>query len=88
MSRLSKLEQETIILFNEQEQQAEVFTHNKALKKKLSGLCEKHPDQFKFKNDFDAGGLVFIIPKKRITISAPRMMSTEQKEKIRRNFDK
>lgn len=88
MSRLSKIEQETIILFNEQESEAEIYTHNKSLQKKLSGFCTKYPDHFVKKSDNGSGGLTYIIPKKRITVSAPRTMTPEQKEKARQNLKK
>ena len=41
---LTRIEQETIILFNEGENEAEVYTHNAKLKKKLKMAMEKHPD--------------------------------------------
>lgn len=83
--RLSKLEQETIITFNEQEQQAQVYTHNKLLQKRLSGFCEKYPDQFSFRGD-NGAGFTFVVPKKRITVTAPRSLTPEQKEKARQNL--
>ena len=86
MSRLTKLEQETIIIFNEQEPHAEVYTHNKTLQRKLSGLCEKYPEQFVLKGDNGAGGLTFIVPKKRINVTAPRLLTPEQKEKALQNL--
>ena len=42
---LSRLEQETIILFNEAEPTAEIYTHNKKLREKLERLSQKHPDK-------------------------------------------
>ena len=36
---LSRQEQETILLFNEAEQEATVYTHNKALQKRLDCFC-------------------------------------------------
>lgn len=85
---MNRLEQETIILFNEQEQQAEVYTHNKALQKRLSGFCEKHPESFSFRGDNGAGAKTFIVPKKRITVTAPRTLTPEQREKARQNLKK
>ncbi len=41
--KLSRQEQETIILFNEAEQEATVYTHNKALQKRLDGFCATDP---------------------------------------------
>ena len=43
--KLSKLEQETIINFNEAERTASVYTHNEALKGRLLELCRTHPEQ-------------------------------------------
>ena len=41
---LTKLEQETIILYNEEEKTASVYTHNAKLIAKLKRLSEKYPD--------------------------------------------
>lgn len=87
MDRLTKLEQETIIVFNELENGAEVFTYNNALKRKLHGLCEKFPDQFGFDSkrseQNNCGGEFFVVPKKYITVSSPRVLSEDQKERKR-----
>lgn len=40
---LSRQEQETIIIFNEAEQEATVYTHNKALQIRLDGFCAENP---------------------------------------------
>ncbi len=40
--RLSKLEQETIIIFNEEEDDATIETCNRRLIKRLEVLCQKH----------------------------------------------
>ena len=47
MSRrgLSLAEQETIILFNEAEATASVYTHNASLQRVLLELCQTHPAQ-------------------------------------------
>ena len=37
----SKLERETIILFNEAEPDAEVYTHNGKLQKRILELCDR-----------------------------------------------
>lgn len=42
---LTKVEQETIILFNEGEAAASVYTHNAALQRLLLELCETRPAQ-------------------------------------------
>ena len=48
---LSRLEQETIILFNEAEPTAEIYTHNKKLREKLERLSQKHPDKITLESD-------------------------------------
>ena len=43
--KLSRYEQETIILYNQAEAAAEVYTHDPRLLEKLRRLAEKYPDQ-------------------------------------------
>lgn len=43
--KLSKLEQESIILYNEEESTASIYTHDPKLKRKLKCLAEKYPDK-------------------------------------------
>ena len=50
MMKLSKIEQETIILFNEGEAGAEVYTHNKSLKRRLENAAKKNPTLYRLKD--------------------------------------
>ena len=43
--KLSLVEQETILLYNQAEKTAEVYTHDPQLMGKLERLAKKHPDQ-------------------------------------------
>ena len=43
--RLTKYEQETIILFNESESTAAVYTYNTGLQNTLNSLYQSHPEQ-------------------------------------------
>lgn len=70
--RLSAYERETIILFNETSEPAEVFTYNKKMIRKLERLAQKFPDEFRLKSDNGAGGMAYIVPKNRILISTPK----------------
>lgn len=87
MGGLTKLEQETIILFNEAEYEAEVFTFNGALKRRLHTLCEKHPDRFVYDRERSeengSGGEFFNVPKKYIKVAAPRTMTESQRQQAR-----
>ena len=41
--KLSKYEKETIILFNEGEREASIFTYNADLKRRLAAFAKKYP---------------------------------------------
>ena len=77
--KLSKYEQETIITFNENEKEANVYTYNSNLKKKISALCQERPEEAKQIADDERGGLTFEIPKKWIRVNASRVLSEAQK---------
>ena len=70
--KLSAYERETIILFNETSEPAEVFTYNKRMIRKLEGLAQKFPGEFRLKSNNGAGGMTYIVPKNRILISTPK----------------
>ena len=57
--KLSLYEQETIILYNQAEATAEVYTHDSRLLEKLRRLAEKYPDQI-VKKDRQT----FLVPKR------------------------
>ena len=65
---LTKIEQETIILFNEGEADAEVYTHNVKLKNKLTKMAKKRPDLYCLKDKNAHGGVTYIFPKKLLTV--------------------
>ncbi len=70
--KLSAYERETIILFNETSEPAEVFTYNKKMIRKLERLVRMFPDEFRLKSDNGTGGMTYIVPKNRILISTPK----------------
>ena len=78
--RLSKYEQETIIVFNEAEDLAEVYTHNRPLIKKIDRLCEEYPNNFLVKR-IDENNRTYTISKNLINIRKPTVMSKDAKEK-------
>ena len=86
MGGKTRLEQESVILFNEEESTAQIYTHNKRMKKRLSDFCDKYPEEFRLKCDDGGGAQTFIFPKKRVAITSPRKLSPDQKEKARRNL--
>ena len=80
---LTKIEQETIILFNEGEADAEVYTHNVKLKNKLTRIAKKHPDLYRLKAKNAHGGVTYIFPKKLLTVIFREPVSQENKELYR-----
>jgi len=80
--KLSRLEQETIILYNEQEKTASIETANKALQRKLDKFCEDFPELFKTEYGWDREGFKrYIIPKGNIQVRKPVVLSEETLEK-------
>ena len=64
--KLSLYEQETIILYNQAEATAEVYTHDPKLLEKLRRLAEKYPDQI-VKKDRQT----FTVPKRCVSVREP-----------------
>lgn len=82
--KLSNYERETLILFNEAERTASVFTYNNALIKQLEVLCDSYPEQVHRTEDNGCGGLTFELPKKWLKITPPRVLSAAQREVLER----
>lgn len=64
--KLTAIEQETIILYNQAESAAEVETYDVRLLEKLNRLAEKYPDQIQ-----KTGERRFIVPKRCVSVREP-----------------
>ena len=64
--KLSLYEQETIILYNQAETTAEVYTHDPKLLEKLSRLAEKYPGQISRKDAHS-----YTVPKRCVSVREP-----------------
>lgn len=82
----SRLEQETIVLYNEEEKTASIYTHNGAMQRKLLRLCSERPGEVQQTRENDQGGLTFEIPKKWVKIGASRILTDDQREVLRTRF--
>lgn len=78
---LSSYEKETIIVFNESDNDAEIFTHNGRMLRELEKLITDRPDDVQHVKDNDTGGSTYRVPKKWVKIRASRILTDEQKEK-------
>ena len=86
--KLTKIERETIINFNEAERTASVYTHNEALKERLLALCRTRPEQVRQTDANRWGGLTFELPKKWLKVSPPRKPTPAQLEVLARMTQK
>lgn len=79
--KLTLLERETIIDFNEQEQTANIYTHNAALQRQLDALADQRPDDCKIsRRNSERGATDYTIPKGWIKVRPPRRLSPAQLE--------
>ena len=69
--KLSKYEEETVVLYNEAQSTASVYTHDPKLKEKLKRLSEKYPEQIIFVKSNSSGGVTYTVPKKCVLIREP-----------------
>ena len=60
---LLRIEQETIVLFNEAEATASVYTHNRKLREKLERMARKFPDKVALERRSQAGAVSYLVPK-------------------------
>lgn len=78
--KLSNLEKETIILWNEAEREAEIYTHSPALQKQLRDLCGQYPEQVHLTREGPYGSITVRLPKKWLRVVPPRILSPAQRE--------
>ena len=79
MIQLTKLEKETIIVFNEAEQEAEVFTYNGRMLRELAKLAGDRPDDVEHVSDNGNGASTYRVPKKWVKIRASRILSERER---------
>ena len=83
--RLSKYEKETIVLFNEGEDTASIYTYNAGLRKRLANFSKKYPDLCRLEKSCDQGGVSYVLDKSRLSIRLQPPMSEERRKKASEN---
>ena len=68
MSKLTKYEKETIVLFNEGEDTAHIQTYNAGLRNRLAAFSKKHPDLCRLDKTYEQGGVSYVLDKSRLSI--------------------
>ena len=85
MTRLTKIEKETIVLFNEGEDKANIYTHNAGLKKRLAAFAKKYPDLCRLEKSHEQGGVTYLLDKSRLSIRLQPPYSEERRRKASEN---
>lgn len=80
-------EQETIIRWDRKYPEAIIYTHEPSLKRKLQEMEHQFPDMVKLEKA-DNESVEYIVPKELVSIRKPRILSDEQKEKMKQNISK
>lgn len=79
---MTKYEQETVIIFNEQNPLAEIFTYNGRLLRELDALATGRPDEVRYVKTNSVGAKTYTVPKKWVKIRANRILTEEQRAKL------
>ena len=82
MSRLTKIDQETVINFNAGEEEALVYTRDKAVMRKLDSLVTEFPDVYRYVKTTDIDK-TYSVPKQYVSYRKPRRITQERREQIR-----
>ena len=78
---LTPYERETIILYNQGEKEANVYTHDPKLIRRLQKLAEKYPDEVYWEKEHKNGSCSYIVPKECVLVREP--YSKERREAAR-----
>ena len=85
MSKLTKYEKETIVLFNEADEEAHIQTYNAGLRKRLEAFSKKYPDLCRLDMSMGQGGVSYWIDKSRLSIRLQAPYSEERRRKASEN---
>lgn len=83
MAKLSKYERETIVLFNEAETEASIYTFNTDLKRRLAEFSRKYPLLCWLERTTPEGSVTYVLDKSRLSIRLVPPYSEERREAAR-----
>lgn len=81
--KLTKYEKETIILFNEAEDEASIYTFNAGLKRRLAKFSRKYPALCRMVKSTAEGSVTYVMDKSRLSIRFVPPYSEERKAAAR-----
>ena len=85
MAKLTKYEKETIILFNEGEDTASIYTYNASLRKRLALFSKKHPDLCRLEKTQSQSGENYLLDKTIQSLRQHAPSSAERRRKASEN---
>lgn len=87
---MPSIENETIISYNDVDDEAEVYTTQKVIINRLNKMCKEYPNQYIRKGNHVIGGDTeeYIVDKKLVAFRKPRILTMKQKIKLLSNFRK
>lgn len=77
---LSRLEQETVFTYNQEEKDASIYTFDPSLMRKLDKMCGTS-EEIKLKKEGN-GFKEYILPKKWIKVHMPKQLSEEARQRL------
>lgn len=77
--KLTKYEKETIINFNEGENEASIYTFNASLKRRLADFSRKYPLLCRLERSTPEGSVTYVMDKSRLSIRFLPPYSEERK---------
>lgn len=86
--KLSNSEKETIIIYNEQERNAQIYTHNIGLKRKLKSASDKYPDIYCLKSQTEDGAVTYTMPKRMMNLKFRQPLSENEKADMMKTLGK
>ena len=78
--KVAKGERETIIVFNEAEKEASIYTFNTDLKKRLAEFAKRFPQLARPGRSFSEGAVEYVIDKSRLSIRFTAPYSEERRK--------
>ncbi|MCD8337743.1 MAG: hypothetical protein LUD18_10850 [Lachnospiraceae bacterium] len=83
--QLTRGEQETVILFDNDSDEARIYTASPQMMKKLEMLRKNYPDCYRMIEQTDYS-MTFVCPKNLITLRKPRMETAEDRARKSRRM--
>ncbi len=80
MTRLTKYEKETIILYNQTGAPASIYTFDTSLKRRLEKFAKQYPECCRMKSASGLGAVTYVIDKARLSIRLVPPYSEERRQ--------